>query len=479
MLYLAANPLFMSRFMLLLWASFIGCCHSVAQGLCSDSFNLVKTSEKSYPFPQQSMTSIHDANDRDFVYVASMEKGLVVLDISTPSQWDIVAEMELSDTKDADAMSLTQSGNFLYLALGNSFTDKQAPGLAIVDITDPNTPIVRDVWQFEKSTSGGGIVKVQGDYAYLGAMGHGLIVLDISNKDRIEFVSQLVPSIKYPNASNPDPLKYNARGMDVHGDLVYLCYDAGGLRIINVKDKKNPRQTGRYSLPALDKLPRAYNNVIYREGLVYVAIDYCGLEVLDVSDTASIEQVYWLNPWDCTHSPLAWFSSKGHTNEMALIEECQALGISTGKSEMILVDISDPMEPVLCDSFGSILSKEGTWGISAYEQTFYLSYIHVPLGVPFKSNWAGIRAVELEGNCKDLSTPLISRKLRINTYVQHGQLQVEVSESGRTSRRMEVYGSDGKKWYKDSISNSAVVPGLPSGIYLIRIEDTVVKVVLP
>lgn len=465
---------------MLCWAFLVGNCHGlVAQPLCDNSFELKKTAEEAYPFPQQSMTSIHDAQDRDFVYVASMEKGLVVLDVSEDSNWEIAAEVEISAGKDADVMSLSQDGNLLYLALGNSFTDKQAPGLAIVDVTEPDNPILSDVWMFETSTSGGGIVKVQGDYAFLGAMGHGLIILDISDKNEIKFVSQLVPSINYPNPTNPDPLKYNARGMDVNGDLVYLCYDAGGLRIINVEDKKNPVQTGRYSLPDLDKLPRAYNNVIYKNGLLYVAIDYCGMEVLDVSDTANIEQVYWLNPWDCTHSPLAWFSSKGHTNEMALIDECNAIGISTGKSEMVLVDISDPMEPVLCDSFGSILSKEGTWGISAYKQTFYLSYIHVPLGIPFKSNWAGVRSVELVGNCKGLSTPVLSKQLAVKTNVSNGQLQITLPTHSGEDRLVEVFGSDGKLRYKGNITAHGVVNNLPCGIYLLKVENTVLKVVMP
>ena len=82
-----------------------------------------------------------------------------------------------------------------------------------------------------------------GNYAYLGAMKNGLKIFDISDKNLPVLRSTFIPSISYPDA-NPDPAKYNARGMAVKNNIVYLCYDAGGIRIINTTDKLNPKQTG-------------------------------------------------------------------------------------------------------------------------------------------------------------------------------------------------------------------------------------------
>ena len=446
-----------------------------AQKLCSDSFELELDFEEAYTFPKQAMTALHDADD-DYLYVASMAQGLAIYEIEEGEGLKHITDVPVSSLGNLDVMSLSQNGDYLYLALGNSFNDKQNPGLAIVDVSDPTKPSVKDVWKHSVATSGAGIVKIQGDYAYLGAMGHGLFVLDISDKSAIKEVSQLVPSINYPNPDKPDPLKFNARGMAVDGDLVYLCYDAGGLRIINVADKENPRQTGKYSLPELNKLPRAYNNIIYRDGLVYIAIDYCGLEVLDVRDTANIKQVSWLNPWDCTKSTLEWFKSKGHTNEMALIDECNALGVSTGKSEMMLFDISDPEKPMLCDSFGMVLNDEGTWGISVYEQTFYLSYIFVPLGIPFKSNWAGIRAVKLEGHCGQTGISTVKPALAFEVFTGNGFIEIETTSMD--AQFVSIRSMDGRLLAQHNIKGRFRVESLPAGFYLIASGSGVKKVVV-
>ncbi len=58
-------------------------------------------------------------------------------------------------------MNLSQYGNYLHLALGNSFTNPQKAGMAIVDVTNPEAPIVTDYYSVPGSGSGGGIVKVE------------------------------------------------------------------------------------------------------------------------------------------------------------------------------------------------------------------------------------------------------------------------------------------------------------------------------
>lgn len=92
-------------------------------------------------------------------------------------------------------------------------------------------------------------------------MKNGLMIFDITDKTLPVQKSAFLPSITFPDP-NPDPNKYNARGMAVKNDIVYLCYDAGGLRIINAVDKLNPRQTGKFSNPDMNGKPRAYNNIV-------------------------------------------------------------------------------------------------------------------------------------------------------------------------------------------------------------------------
>ncbi|MBK7338040.1 MAG: hypothetical protein IPJ00_18595 [Saprospirales bacterium] len=181
------------------------------------------------------------------------EGGLRVLDISDPEDPQAPRDRGVR-TGRAPRDEPLPGGNYLYLALGNHFgTAARAPAWP-VDVSIPASPMLLDVWISPGPEGGAGIVLVEGDYAYLGAMGNGLFILDVSNPNEIEFISDFVPDIFYPDP-NPDSAKFNARGMALRDQIVYLCYDAGGLRIINVSDKENPKETGRYANPALNGLP--------------------------------------------------------------------------------------------------------------------------------------------------------------------------------------------------------------------------------
>jgi len=236
---------------------------------------------------------------------------------------------------------------------------------------------------------------VEGDYAYLGAMSQGLVILDVSNKNDVRFVSQIIPDINFPSP-NPNPsekAKINARGMALRDGVLYLCYDADGLRVIDVSDKGNPRETGRYINGAVELM--AYNNVALNGNLAYVSIDYCGLEILDISDTANIAQVSWWNPWESDH-PLDWYNCAGHVNEIVLHDELDLAFLSSGDSELSVVDVSDPSQPRLAGSFGEPKNLQGTWGVEIHQRQVFLTYVRSfapPFG-PYPSNWAGIKLLE-------------------------------------------------------------------------------------
>lgn len=335
------------------------------------------------------MTMIHDQVGRSFLYVANKEAGLKVYGITAPSAPTLVADAPPSLYDTLEVMSLTQDGNYLYLALGNHFINPQQGGMAIVDVTDPAAPVVTDHYVAPSSASGAGIVRVEGNYAYLGAMKSGLVILDVTDKSNIIFVSQFVPDINYPVA-NPNPDLYNARGMVVKNSIVYLCYDAGGLRIINCRNKSAPVETGRYVNPIMYmpfNRPRAYNNIVLDDSLAYIAVDYCGVEVLNIADTSNITLTGWWNPYGCPNNN--WFTSRSHANEMHFDENCKHLFLSTGKSDMMVVDVSDPAQPDSCNFYGGTSNNIGTWGISAYQNEIYLSYICAV--VPFSSNWTGVK----------------------------------------------------------------------------------------
>jgi hypothetical protein len=333
------------------------------------------------------MTMQHDNNGKDFLYVAAKDGGLRIYDVSSTPK--LVKTILTKDLKSLHVCNLSQSGNYLYLALGNSFAKaKQYPGVAIIDVTNPATATVSAVWSDTKKKSGSGIVRCVGNYIYLAAMSEGLIVLDATDKKNPKKVAQLVPDINYPDAK-ADPAKVNARGMDIAGNTLYLCYDAGGLRIIDITNPLQPIETGKYANPVMNGKPRAYNNVVVDSIYAFVAVDYCGMEILNIADPKNITLINWWNPWNCQESAMNWFKSDGHANEIAYDKKNKLIFLSTGKSDLNVVSVQDVKAAKQVFVYGGPSNNQGTWGVSIYEDKIYLSYICA--FVPFSSNWTGVK----------------------------------------------------------------------------------------
>ncbi len=407
------------------------------------------------------MTMIHDQDSAPYLYVANKTDGLVVLDISDPANPTVAAQLDTGHFLGLDVMNLSQNPgeDFILLALGNHFTNPQEGGMAIVDVSDPTSPSATDVYVHPGSGSGGGIVISEDDYAYFGAMKSGLIILDISDPGDIQYVSDFMPDINYPKV-NPNADLYNVRGMVLDNDILYTCFDAGGLRIINVSDKANPVETGRYSNPALHdpiNLPRAYNNIVLRDSLVYVAVDYCGLEVLNISDTANITLHGWWNPYGCPNNN--WFTSPVHTNELYFNESCDQLFVSTGESDMVVVDVSDPANPDSCNFYGGTNNSIGTWGVSGYSNQIYLSYICS--FIPFSSNWTGVKILSYS-ECQGIGSDEIRmgnfKILFPNPATQTLRLPAE-----GTYQILNAQGQMGSSG--SSVGNEVDISRLPKGIY--------------
>lgn len=335
-----------------------------------------------------SMTMRHDAA-RPFLYIASKEAGLKIYDVSGAPR--LVKTIPTAALHALDVMNVSQTGSNLYLALGNHFSKNQSSGFAIVNIADPADAAVIAVWSDPALKGGAGVIEAVGDVVYLGAMMNGLMIFDVSDPGQIGLLSRFVPDISYPDR-RPDPLKFNARGLVVRGDLAYVSYDAGGVRIIDVADKRHPREAGWFSNPKMNNRPRAYNNAVVDGELLYVTVDYCGMEVLNVADPAKISLVSWWNPWRCETSGFNWFTSPGHANEIAFDREAKLMFISTGKSDLHCVSVANPSAPALCKVFGGPSNGIGTWGVSVHENRVYLSYI-CTLGIPFASNWSGVKVL--------------------------------------------------------------------------------------
>jgi hypothetical protein len=179
--------------------------------------------------------------------------------------------------------------------------------------------------------------------------------------------------------------------MEVADNVVYLCYDAGGLRIINVADKLNPKETGRYINAAATGKQQAYNDVEVYNGLAYLGVDYCGMEIVEVTDTSNITQTGWWNPWDCVSPFNLWIGSPGHANEVTLDAAKQIVYLSAGASDLRVVDVSNPANPDSCSGFGSYTDTLAAYAATVSGERIFLTYLYA--FIPYFSVWAGIKEV--------------------------------------------------------------------------------------
>ena len=346
-------------------------------------------------FPDFPLTIAYDNNGRNFFYVAGKDGGLRIYDASNVNSPSLAETLPASDFQGLHVMDVAQQGNFLYLALGNFFgNNTQEPGVAIVDVSTPATPTITDIWKAPAIQKGSSEIRVEGTTAYLGAMNQGVMLFDVADVNVITHLSTFLPDPDYPIANPAANQEPNARGMAVRNDTIFLANDAGGFWIIDATNKQQPSEVSRYLNSGALNTQQAYNNVTLNGNLAYIGEDYCGLEILDFSDPTNIQQVSWWNPWGCETLQNIWINSPGHTNQVEHIANQDLLFISAGGSELIALDVSDPTQPVACNSIGATDNQQGAWSVAVHQNLLFLGYIHAI--IPFTSNFTGIRLYNWE-----------------------------------------------------------------------------------
>lgn len=337
-----------------------------------DTVLLQEQSFTHLPFLYSVYSSLIDRNDAPYLYTAGLEYGFCTFDISDPSAPDQVLCLYPAVFSGLKPTNLFQQEDLLFISLGGFQGTTQRAGLAIFDVSDPANAVMLDQWDSTAFTTGSAIVRVQDGYAYLGAMQSGVVILDVGTPSDIHFVSVLQPDPTWPGIVNYPP---NARGMALKGDTLFLAYDAGGIRAIDVSDKSAPFEIGHYVNPQQPpNTADAYNNLRLVGDLCYAATDFCGFEVVDVSDPVNMQQIAWVNPWNC--NGLSWFGSDGHTNELITAQHDSLLFISGADSEVLIYDITAPAQPQLVGGLIHPNDSSVAWGLDVKDSLVVLNYIN-------------------------------------------------------------------------------------------------------
>lgn len=340
------------------------------------------------------VSSHHDNTGAPFLYVCTNNSGLKFYHTSPGNPAQLYKTLSTQELQINKVAHLQQVGNLLYLALGAPWQNSSNPGMAIVDISDPWSPVVRDVIFPSPNAGNPGCsqILIRGDYAYLSAMGAGLMIFDISDPDQIAWKSTSVLA--------PTPIAGTGLGVRcvaLQNNLAFLAYDQGGMRVMDITSKTNPIELPYAYLepnPSWWAVAKAYNHVTLNGNLAYIAADYRGVEVVDISDLNNMHQVGHYNPWNPTHNPWIWFSADGHTNLMEYNSKEQLLFVASAASELVVLDMSDPTSPTLVGSVGGPANNQAAWGASVFGTKVALSYVKTPYTWPYNGTWAGVRTYE-------------------------------------------------------------------------------------
>ena len=436
-----------------------------------DAVSVNKISEFNYSWTYSSYTSIFDAQGDPYLYTASMELGLVTFDVSdmnNPVPVDTIMPAAMNGLK---LTNISQFGNYIFGSLGGFHGITQDAGLVIFDVSVPGNAVITDVWDSTEFSEGSAIAITDGQYAYLGAMTEGVIILDVSDVNNIEYVSHLLPFTDFPEVPGPFSVP-NARGLALkHPDTLMVCNDAGGLRMLDVTDKFNPVEIGMYANADIESMAQsAYNNIEIVGNYAYIPVDYCGLIVVDITDE-NMTDVNWINTWGCDTT--SWDGAPGHTNQVVSVGD-SLLFVSGADTEMLVYDITDKTNPVQVGQFGGFLDNRVAWGIDVRDGYIATAMVNNPAGFPYDSNWGGICLYEWKEEFAAIDENQNSSAFTIYPNPATGTIKINNANPGDP---VSIHSIDGQVVFKGYYSNEGIgVSKFSPGVYVVKINSASLEV---
>lgn len=248
----------------------------------------------------------------------------------------------------ADYVDIQISGNYAYCSTKLS-------GIDVIDISSPSEPRIAATY------GGPGVFYINGNYAYTADTSNGFRIQDISNP--------LAPvSMGSCKLSGEQPYD-EATSVFVEGNYAYVTLLNTGLVIIDISSKQKPSVVGtfEYEYPCDDVLnsecddPISAYNVVVKGNYAYMVDFVLGLLVVDVSDPANPQQVWWQD-LKC--------------NLYDLTIDGDHLYLAAGRRGMLAMDISDPTSPSEAGAF----PPPGSGHYDAYDVFISGNTAYVPFG---------------------------------------------------------------------------------------------------
>jgi sugar lactone lactonase YvrE len=240
-------------------------------------------------------------------YVASIEHGLQIIDISDPANPEIIGVEE----ERLKAAGVAVSGNTVYVA-----ADKG--GLRIIDVSNPHNPVTISMIGEDESNAAAIHVAVKDKIAYVSRAESGLEIIDVSDpyapsqigiadtpgraihatiRDNTAFVGDGEGGLQIIDISDPRQpyiigsvnAEHFTTEIAVSGDTAYMTDGDSGLHIVDVSNLQEPRIIGNIDTPGLAA------GIAVRKNIAFIGDMTGGLVIVDVSDSESPRIIDTLN----------------------------------------------------------------------------------------------------------------------------------------------------------------------------------------
>lgn len=265
--------------------------------------------------------------------------------------------------------SMTASGNYLYLADGDS-------GLLIFDISDPSNPILLGTYRTPGEPS---CVAVAGNIAYVADIVYGLSMIDVSDPQHPLLLGSCWTSY--------------ASSVAVSGNLAYVAYRSG-LVIIDITDPQNSFVTGFCATPGEARSVAVSGNA------ALLACGDSGLQIIDITNPQ--------NP-----VLLGSYTDNSAANFVATVGGLAYVVFNGSESYLQILDVTDPQNPVELGGYS-------TWGF-AYSVAVVNGLAYLTDGASYFLSGGGVRII-------NVSNPQSCQA--VGSYVtQHNVISVAVANN--------------------------------------------------
>jgi hypothetical protein len=309
---------------------------------------------------------------------ASVEVPIHVEPREHEMQFELVGHGGVATAHTAD---LWVWGDVAYL--GTFMDDK----LRVFDISDPANPVLTDSIQVDARRINDVMANPEEGFAIMTREGasnrvNGIVVLDITDP--------LHPTIA---SEYTETVPGGVHTTWIVGELVYLTHDGtGDMRIIDVSDRANPREVGRWGI---ENPNRVLHDIFVKDGIAYLSYWDDGLVILDVggagkggtpTEPVFVSRIYY--PEGNTHTAWRW-KDYVFVGDEIFPENWDMNRPIAARGYIHVIDVSDLEHPVEVAKYEVPEAGAHNIWIDDDDETLYLAYYQ-----------AGLRALDVSGELR-------------------------------------------------------------------------------